>query len=109
MKEIEVIVDSYEQTLKLLTSIGLIMKREEKNKRIRYVKGDIVFDIDSWPFIPIYLEIESSSHKKSGQAARELGLNPSDGLICSSGAVYRKYGFNVDDYSSITFERMIKK
>ena len=57
MKEIEVGVEEYEKTLQFLQAIGLIVKMEEKNKRIRYEKGDVVFDIDSWPQIPTYLEI----------------------------------------------------
>src|SRR3989344_6440323 len=46
MKEIEVVVDNYEKTFELLKAIGLVVKREEKNKRIRYQKNDTVFDID---------------------------------------------------------------
>ena len=108
-KEIEISVDDYNKALELLKAIGLVIKIEEKNKRIRYVKGDVTFDIDFWPFIPVYLEIESSSHKKAEKAAEELGFNPQDGIIGSAGSIYKKYGINIDDYSSITFERMIKK
>ena len=109
MKEIEVKVDSYEKTYEFLKCIGLIVKREEKNKRIRYKKDDVVFDIDFWPFIPAYLEIESDSYEKVKDAINKLGLNPKNGFICSNGAVYRKYGFNTHDYSAITFEGMTKK
>ncbi|MEK7106064.1 MAG: CYTH domain-containing protein, partial [Patescibacteria group bacterium] len=40
MQEIETGVDSYQKTYDLLTSIGLIIKREQENKRVRYQKGD---------------------------------------------------------------------
>ncbi len=109
MKEIEVIVDNYEKTFEILKAIGLVVKREEKNRRIRYKKDDVVFDIDSWPFIPTYLEIESSSYEKAEKVARELGFNPEIGLIGTAATVYKKYGINKDEYSSITFEKMIKK
>jgi len=109
MKEIEVIVDNYEKTYELLKSIGLIVKREEKNKRIRYTKGDAVFDIDFWPQIPTYVEIESTSLEKAKEAARELGFDPEKGFICSAGSIYRRYGINKDEYSLISFEKMIKK
>ena len=109
MKEIEVVVDDYEKTYELLKMIGFAVKVKEKNKRLRYTKGDVVFDIDFWPSIPCYLEIESSSYKKVKDAARELGFNPEEGIIGTAGSVYKKYGFNIDDYSSITFEGMVKK
>ncbi|MFA6077002.1 MAG: CYTH domain-containing protein [Candidatus Paceibacterota bacterium] len=108
-KEIEVSVNDYAKTCELLKAMGLVVTTEEKNKRTRYIKDDVVFDIDSWPFIPTYLEIESSSHKKAEAAAVELGFDPKNGIIGSAGTVYKKYGFSTGAYSSITFEGMIKK
>ncbi len=109
MKEIEVVVDSYDKAYEMLKAIGLIPKIEERNKRIRYEKGDVVYDIDFWPQIPPYVEIESSSMHAVELAAEELGFNPKDGLVCSAKQVYKKYGINKDEYSYISFEKMIKK
>lgn len=109
MKEIEVKVEDYAKTCEIMKCIGMVIKREEKNKRTRYAKGDVVFDIDSWPFIPTYVEIESSSYEKAKDAARELGFDPEVGIIGTAATVYKKYGFNKDEYSHITFEGMIKK
>jgi adenylate cyclase, class 2 len=109
MKEIEVKVDAYDATHELLKAIGFIVKREEKNKRIRYEKNDVVYDIDFWPMIPPYLEIESSSYEKARQAANELGFDGSKGLISSAGAVYAHYGLDNNDYTLITFEKQVKK
>ena len=109
MKEIEVTVSDYEKTYTLLKSMGLIVRREEKNRRIRYTKGGVVFDIDFWPFIPPYLEIESTSYEAVRTAARELGFDPKDGLICAAKQVYAKYGIDKEQYSSISFEGLVKK
>lgn len=109
MKEIEVVVDDYNKAYELVQAMGLVLNKQEKNRRIRYMKGDVTFDIDFWPQIPTYLEIESDSYEKVNKAAMELGFDPSVGLIGSAGNVYRKYGYNIDDYSSITFDGMIKK
>lgn len=108
-KEIEVVVDDYNKTFELLKVMGFIVNVEEKNKRIRYAKDDVAYDIDFWPFIPPYVEIESTSHEKAYNAAKELGFNPKDGLIGSAGTVYKKYGYDLDDFSSVTFGGMIKK
>ncbi len=109
MKEIEVLVENYEKTFNLMQAIGLKVKINEKNKRIRYQKGDVVFDIDFWPEIPTYLEIESDSYEKVKSAAKDLGFDPEIGIIGTAGSVYKKYGIDIDDYSSITFEGIIKK
>lgn len=109
MKEIEVIVSDYENMCEILKATGLIVKHEVKNKRIKYIKGDVIYDIDSWPQIPPYIEIESSSLQKAKDGATELGFDGEKGLICSSNQIYKKYGFNVKEYSSITFEGMVKK
>lgn len=109
MKEIEVTVDNYEKSLELLKSLGLIIKNDMKNKRIRYQKGEVVFDIDLWPHIPPYVEIESNSLEKARDAALLLGFDLKDELICSPKEIYQKYGINLDDYYSITFEGMAKK
>ncbi len=109
MQEIEVVVEDYQKTFEIFKAIGLVVKREEKNKRVRYQKGDVVFDIDSWPFIPTYLEIESDSYEKAKAAARELGFDSEAGLIGTAATVYKIYGINKDEYSSITFEGLVKK
>ena len=109
MKEVEIIVSDYKKTFELLKSIGLVVKREMKKKRIRYQKGNAVFDIDFWPQIPPYLEVESNSFKEAEEASRELGFDLTKGLICSSQEVYKRYGINMNDYSSINLEGFIKK
>ena len=109
MKETEIIVDSYDKTYEIFKSIGFIVKVEERNKRIRYQKGDVVFDIDFWPGIPTYIEIESISMEQAQSAAKELGFDPKDGLVCSAKQVYKRYGIDKDEYSYSSFDKMIKK
>jgi adenylate cyclase class 2 len=109
MKEVEIVVDDYDKTYELLKSLGFVLKREEKNRRTRYQKNDIVYDIDFWPFVPPYLEIESDSFEKVRKAADELGFDGSKGSISSAGDVHMKYGIDADDYISMTFEGLVKR
>ena len=109
MKEIEVEVENYEKTFALLKAIGLAVKTEERNKRLRYQWQDVTFDIDFWPEIPPYLEIESTSYEKVKDAASKLGFDPKKSIIGTAGTIYKKYGIDIDDYSLITFEKMVKK
>ncbi len=109
MKEIETIVDDYGKTYEIFKSIGFVIKREMDKKRVRYAKGSAVFDIDFWPRIPPFIEVEADSLENAKSAAKELGFDPESGLICSASNVYIKYGFNPNDYQSMTFEDFVKK
>ncbi len=109
MKEIEVGVSDYDKTFELLKALGFVVKREERNNRIRYQKREAVFDIDFWPQIPPYVEIESTSLKAAQNAAKELGFDPKDGLVCSAKQVYQRYGIDKDEYSYVSFDKMVKK
>ena len=109
MKEVEVVVDNFEKTLELFKSIGFIIKREMENRRIKYQKGDLIFDIDFWPMIPPYVEIESTSMEKVREVAKELNFDPEKGFVCSPDQIYMKYGFNLKGYISVTPRGAIKR
>ena len=109
MEEIEIEVSNFEKTAELLNRIGFIEKFYQENRRIRYQLKDIEFDIDTWPQIEPYLEIEAPSWKKIDEAIKLLGLNPEDKRIFSTTQVYQLKGIEDIDYREITFDRMIKK
>ena len=108
MKEIEVAVDNFERMHDIFLSMGFIIKREVRNRRLRYRKESSVFDIDFWPEIPPYVEVEADSLENVKKAARELGFDPDKGLVCSPLQVYAHYGYDMEKYNSVTFEGLKK-
>ena len=109
MKEIEVVVSDFNLTDQFLKSINLIEKFYEENKRERYVLDEVEIDIDTWPMIPTYVELEGSSWNHLELVAKKLNLNWEEHVRCSTMQVYKKYGINENDYSVITFTEQIKK
>jgi len=109
MEETEIKVNDFEKTAEFLRKIGLEEKFYEENKRIRYQLNDIEFDIDFWPMLEPYLEIEVPSWGKIDEAIKLLGLNPADKKIFSTYQAYQLKGINETDYQEITFNRIIKK
>ncbi len=109
MKETEITVSDYQKTFQIMKSVGFIIKLEVESRRIRYEKDKVVFDIDFYPKIPPFVEIEADSLASVKATAWSLGFNPGEGLICSPTQVYNKYGIHLDEYSSITFEKFVKK
>jgi len=109
MKEIEVVVDDFEKTAQIFYSIGLTDKFIEEKRRIRYVLGDIEFDIDYMPGLEPFLEIESDSMERVEKGIELLGLNPDDKKIFSAFQIYALAGINMLDYKAFTFDGLVKK
>jgi len=109
MEEIEIEVNDFEKTADFLSKIGLKEKFYEENKRIRYQLDDIEFDIDFWPQLEPYLEIEAPSWKEIERAIKLLNFNPRDKKIFSTYQIYQLKGIDENEYQEITFKRMIKK
>lgn len=109
MEEIEVSVDSYEKAAMFLQKVGFIEKHEAEKKRSRWQKENITFDIDTWPSIPTFIEIEAQNLDEIEEAIKLLNLDPKKKKICSVNQIYRLYGMDVDDCLKIRFDGMVKK
>jgi adenylate cyclase, class 2 len=109
MEEIEINVNDFEKTAEMLNKIGFIEKFYQENKRIRYRLNDIEFDIDFWPQLDPYLEIEAPSWEKIDEAIKLLELNPEDKRIFSTTQIYKLKGIEDIDYKEITFKGLIKR
>ena len=62
-KELEIEVDNFENTNSLLELAGIKNKGYQENNRVQYVLDDVEIDIDTWPMIPTYVEIEGKSEE----------------------------------------------
>jgi len=109
MEEIEVSVGDFEAMGTMLVKLGFKEKFYQENKRIRWIKDDVEFDIDFWPRVKPYLEIEASNWEKIDKAIALLELNPADKKIFSANQVFRLSGFEPNDYQRMTFGEFIKR
>lgn len=109
MKEVEIVVSDFDTTKDFLFAVGMIEKFSQEKKRIRWQKDTTVFDIDTWPLTPPYLEIEGSSWHEVQKASEDLGFKYEDHLRCSAHNIFLKYGYDEHDYSIFTFKEQIKK
>lgn len=109
MKEIEVEVKDFEKTAELILNLGFIEKFYQENKRTRWAKDDIEFDIDTWPQLEPYLEIEAPTWEEVDIAIQLMGLNPMEKKIFSTGQIYKMHGINEIDYAKITFDGFVKR
>ncbi len=110
MEEIEIIVSDFDKTAEMLLKLGFVEKHYAENKRIRWQKDGVEFDLDIYPELEPYLEIEADSWEKIDQAIGWLELNPEDKRIFSANQIYKLKGIDLAEYQRLTFkEGLVKK
>lgn len=109
MYERETEVEDFDATADILRKIGLTDKFYFENRRTRYVLNDTEFDIDEWPLLKPYLEIEAKSWDAIDAAISLLGFKKEDAKKFSTTQIYELAGINDKDYQILTFEKQVKK
>ncbi len=104
-KEIEFNVSSLESTKDLLETIGLTAYRTVEKYRHTFELGGVTLDIDTWPKIPVYVELEGDSVDALKNAANKLGLIWDNRFDGDARFVYKKYGFDFDKIRTVTFDK----
>ncbi|MBX4181673.1 CYTH domain-containing protein, partial [Candidatus Parcubacteria bacterium] len=109
MYEKETTVGDFDSTREILLKTGLIEKMYQENKRTRYLLDGVECDIDSWPLLPDYLEIEGETWDKVYAVAERLGFKKEDAKICTANQIYRLQGLDDRNYTKLTFEEQVER
>jgi len=106
-KEVSVVVDNFEKTCDFLDAIGLKSKAFQETKRESWKFGDVEIELDTWPWIPSFVEIEASDEKELKDVAEKLGFDYSKALHGSVElayqAVYDVTEEEIDNWEEILF------
>ncbi len=103
-KEAEVIVSDLETTNEILNQMGYFSRSYQENNRIRYILDDVELDIDSWPMIPTYLEIEGKDEKSVLDMIEKLGLNKEKITALDVQSIYKDiYGIDISNMKELKF------
>lgn len=103
-QELEIEVDSFEKTNLILNELGYEAKAYQENRRIQYLLDDVEIDIDYWPSIPTYLEIEGRSEEDVYKVVELLGFKKEDCTTKDVSNIYKDYGYNLDEISELKLE-----
>lgn len=93
--EHEFLIDSPDDIRELLLSYGLVCHHQEKKTRTEYKIGEVTFAIDTYPWAPPFLEIESPSTKAVYQWIKRLGLQKKTLLTCGREGLFRYYTWTI--------------
>src|SRR3989344_7230841 len=106
-KEITFAVDDFDKTCDLLDAIGLHAKAYQETKREKWLYGDVEVTIDTWPWIPTFVEIEGQNETSVRKTADDLGLDWRKAMHGSVENMYQMhYDFTeseIDHWDLITF------
>jgi len=104
-KEIECRVEDFKVINEFLEYTGFVQKGHEENLRERWSFEDIEFDIDTWPLIDPWLEIEAPSEKDIKKWFKKLGLDYKKAYFGSADIVYREvYNIDILKLSNLLFD-----
>lgn len=106
-KEVTLTVDNFNTASLFLETVGFKQKSFQETKREKWMFGQAEITIDTWPWIPPFVELEGESEAQVKDAAVSLGLDWSKALHGSVETAYQKYydvtEEEIDNWESITF------
>lgn len=96
-KEVNLIVNDYDDAVSFLKGCGLKVKAVQETLREEWRLGEVEFCIDTWPWLPTFLEIEGPSEAEVWRVAKQLGLEKAQAKFGSVDTTYQHYyGINTD-------------
>jgi adenylate cyclase class 2 len=101
--ETEVVVSDFEVTNDLLGRIGFVAKSYQENRRASFELGGAELEIDWWPLIPPYLEIEGESREQVIQVGQQLGISADELTGENTVKVYARYGIDLMAIAELRF------
>jgi len=105
-KEIEFTAGDFDKVKDFLVEVGLVFYREQEKRRHKFKLGEVIADIDTWPSIPTYIELEGPAEEAIKEAAILLGFDWSKALFCLAPEVIENYGIPVRKLKFFTFDRI---
>ena len=90
-KEISLEVSDFENACALFEATGLVVKAYQETKREKWQVENCEVTIDTWPWIPTFVEIEGPSEEVVRTTAGQLGFEWGDALFGSVENAYQTY------------------
>lgn len=103
VKEIEIKTDNFEMANKLIEEMGYYRKKLAEKKRDSYSYQGMNIEIDEWPLLEPYIEIEGTNIDKIYELANLLGYSKEQTRVMNTEDVYLEKGIDLSKYEEMTF------
>lgn len=105
--EHEVTTSDFDKTTVILKSVGLRANRIQEKYRHSFLLNSAVIDIDTWPRVPTYVEIEASTVESVKNTAQKLGFNWNQRVEKDGYWILKEeYGIDLHSLNEFTFKDM---
>ena len=103
-KEVEFEVEDFNKANEFLEKIGFENRSYQENERIQYVLNNVEIDIDSWPMIPTYMEIEGESKEEVFSIKEILNVDESKVTTLNCDDIYKQiYKIDISKIKELKF------
>lgn len=99
--EVEVSVDDFDEAHALLGSLGFTAKAYQENRRTSYLLDGAEVEVDEWPMIPPYVEIEGHDREHVVEVAAMLGFAEDQLTGENTTKVYARYGVDLAEHTDL--------
>lgn len=107
-KEIEVVVDSYDDTLALLAACSMVPRSFQESRRETWKLDSCEVVLDEWPWLKAYIEIEGESEVALKACADKLGLLWQNAVFGDVMVAYRAEYTFLDEQQTIGSLQSVK-
>jgi len=102
-KEVCLKVDSFDEAVIYLETLGCKFKSYQETKREIWKLDGVEICIDEWPFLEPFVEVEGESEEKVKRVSEKIGLDYGKAKFCAVGWIYKdKYGISLDEINNKT-------
>jgi adenylate cyclase class 2 len=103
-KELEIEVSDFKTANEILETLGYKSRGFQQNKRTQYILDGVEVDLDKWPLIPEYMEVEGKNEKEVYDCLEKLGYQKEDIVTLDVSSIYDHYGYDGDNLTDLYFE-----
>ena len=103
MKETEIFVNSFEEANELLENLGFYHRGYQEKRRVKYILDEHEIDIDAWPGLPTYFEVEGKDKEDLERILNLLGYSFEDTISCTVDEIYKKMGIDINNMKELKF------
>ncbi len=107
--ETEITVDDFDTTNRLLGKLGFTPKSYQENHRASFTLDGAQLEIDTWPLIPPYLEIEADSRDHVVQVAALLGYGETQLTGENTIKIFARHGIDLNSTPELRFPPAARK
>ena len=103
--EYEIPVNSVEETDALLTALGFAKRNVQEKIRTQYEYKGAEIDIDQWPHLEPYMEIESEDESIYDELIDKCDYRGMEIVSCNTEELYRRKGIKIKEGPELLFDK----